>query len=102
MSKMPFKKISYIVLGIATFYFGLAIVFREYRMNPNNRYYGSYLPSATPLISTSEEESKKINEALFGKPNLLERIFTPAEAVFRWIEEMRTGVPSETAYLSDI
>lgn len=83
-----FKKWKLLItaLGVVVAYLGAGMVFREYRMNPKNKYYGTYLPSSTPTVSHSEEETKKIMDAMFREQNLMERIFTPAECVFRILE----------------
>jgi hypothetical protein len=76
------KKIYLTALVLITIiYFGAALAFRAYRMDPNNSYYGFYLPSATPTFSTTAEESNRITHALTREPTLLELIFRPAEAV---------------------
>jgi len=80
-----FKKWKLLIaaLIVVVAYLGAGMVFREYRMNPKNKYYGTYLPSSTPTVSHSEEETEKIMDAMFRNPNLMERIFSPAEWVFR-------------------
>ena len=76
------KKIYLMALVLITIiYFGAALAFRAYRMDPSNQYYGFYLPSATPTHSTSVEESDKIIHALTREPTFLERMFYPAEFI---------------------
>jgi hypothetical protein len=78
------KKIVALILTIGALYFGGAFAFRMYRMDPENEYYGSHLPSAMPLTSNNEEEFMKVVEGLTREPSFLERLFGPAEAIFRW------------------
>jgi hypothetical protein len=76
------KKIYLMAIVLITIiYFGAALAFRAYRMDPRNQYYGFYLPSATPTHSTTVEESDKIIHALTREPKFLERMFYPAEFV---------------------
>ena len=81
-SKARSKKIYLMALVLITIiYFGAALAFRAYRMDPSNQYYGFYLPGATPTFSTTVEESDRITYALSRSPTLLELIFRPAEVV---------------------
>ena len=67
-------------------YLGAGIAFREYRMDPENEYYSTHLPSAARPISissTPEEAMEELGGYLFRGPNLMERIFIPAERFFR-------------------
>lgn len=73
-------------LLIVITYLGAGIAFREYRMNPENEYYSTHLPSAprpTSIASTPEEAIEQLTGDLFREPNLIERIFIPAERLFR-------------------
>jgi hypothetical protein len=79
------KKLLLAFVLLICIYFGAAIAFRAYRMNPKNKYYGFYLLSATPTVSTSEEETDRISHAMTRQPTVLERIFDPAEFIFRLI-----------------
>ena len=57
-------------------------------MDPKNRYQGTYLPGApspTVPICNSIEEAQNALLTPFKKPTVLERVFAPAEAVFRVI-----------------
>ena len=67
-------------------YLGAGIAFREYRMDPENGYYSTHLPSAArppSIASTPEEAIEQLKGDLFTEPNLLERFFMPAEWLFR-------------------
>jgi len=69
-------------------YLGAGVAFREYRMDPKNEYHSTYLPSAGPsdtIVSSAEEAVEKLTGDIFRKPTLMERIFTPAESIFRFI-----------------
>ena len=80
-------KKAFLAFVLLTFiYIAGAISFRAYRMNPKNEYYGFYLPSATPTMSTTEEETNRITHAMTREPTLLEKIFLPAEFVFRSLQ----------------
>jgi hypothetical protein len=74
------------MLLIVIVYLGAGVAFREYRMNPENEYYSIHLPSAVrppSIASTPEEAMEQLTGDLFREPNLIERIFMPAEWVFR-------------------
>jgi hypothetical protein len=80
------RKLLIAILLIVIVYLGAGIAFREYRMNPQNEYYSTHLPSAarpTSISSTPEEAMEELGGYLFREPNLIERIFTPAERLFR-------------------
>ena len=82
------KKTLFVICFLVIAYLGSAVVFREYRMDPKNKYQGTYLPGApnpTEPISYSIEEAQNVLLAPFKKPTVLERVFAPAEAVFRVI-----------------
>ena len=73
-------------LLIVVVYIGAGIAFREYRMNPENEYYSTHLPSAahpSSISSTPEEAIEELGGYLFREPSLLERAFIPAEKLFR-------------------
>jgi hypothetical protein len=83
--KFHARKICLLVCVTILIYLGTGLAFREYRMNPSNGYYGFYLPSSTPTKSGSEEETKRIIDALTRRPTLMERVFEPAEFIFNLI-----------------
>jgi len=62
-------------------YLVAALFFRSYRMNPENRYYGNYLPSASPGILRTDEEINRYIESRTRPPTVLERFFMPAESL---------------------
>lgn len=66
-------------------YFGSAIAFRLWRMDPKNKYYGYYLPGASPIVSHTKEQSQKIDQAMCGEPTIIERIYLPAEIVLSFL-----------------
>ena len=69
-------------------YLGAGVAFREYRMDPKNEYHSRYLPSAGTsdfIASSPEEAMEKLTRNMFREPSLMERIFTPAESIFRFI-----------------
>lgn len=74
------------ILGLVIFilaYFMSALCFRSYRMNPDNKYYGNYLPSADTGVIQTEAEIRKYIESRTRPPTLLEQIFMPAEWALR-------------------
>jgi len=72
-----------VVAIVVLAYLAAGQVFRSYRMNPANQYYGFKLPGSTPTTSKSAEETEKIWEALVREPNFLEVIFEPADRILR-------------------
>jgi hypothetical protein len=82
------KKRKFLVgmLLIIIVYLAAGVAFREFRMNPENKYYSIHLPSAVrppSFASTPEEAFEQLTGDLFREPNLIERIFMPAEWFFR-------------------
>jgi hypothetical protein len=78
-------KFIFIIIILVVSYFGGALVFREYRIDPSNEYYSNYLPGAPPIVARTDEQIRKRREARTRKPTLLEKFFWPAETVFHWI-----------------
>ena len=82
------KKIIAVVVLILVAYIGAGIAFREYRMNPENKYHSNYLRSAPRPPSNgkaSKEAWEQLSSELFRDPNLTEIFFMPAERLFRVI-----------------
>jgi hypothetical protein len=83
--KKHITKVMFIAIIIGISYFGGALVFREYRINPSNEYYGNFLPGAPQVVARTDEQIRKRREARTRKPTLLEKFFWPAETVLHRI-----------------
>jgi len=60
-------------------YLVAGLFFRSYRMNPENHYYGNYLPTADPGVLKTDEEIEKYIKSRTTPPTITEKFFMPAE-----------------------